>query len=381
MAARKLQQDIDKTVKKVQEGIELFQETFDKIQNCTQPTIKDKLEQDLKKEIKKLQRFRDQIKIWMQSNEIKDKTLLVDNRKLIETQMERFKALEKELKTKTFSQAGLNQLQKIDPLEEKKEQLREWLQVMNDQLTTQIDKLEAEQEHLNLKKKGKNKQQTRTLEIREKIERHKYHQLKLESILRMIDNGKLDVDQVEMVKEDVEDYCNRNEDDDFEENEYMYEDLHLEEAEIFAIGIAHEEDHSNDSIAEDVKEEIKVVEKKKEEKVVVLPPLKKKKEIKPIEKKPPIQLQPTKLQGPVPIDPPLPPATLRYASAAAGSSTAKDEVEKIQEQLQQVVITKKKEETRDLPPLEKELSQLFATPELLDSFKQLQNSFFVNRYQ
>jgi CCR4-NOT transcriptional regulation complex NOT5 subunit len=34
---------------------------------------KEKFEADLKKEIKKLQRYRDQIKTWLQSSEIKDK--------------------------------------------------------------------------------------------------------------------------------------------------------------------------------------------------------------------------------------------------------------------------------------------------------------------
>lgn len=34
---------------------------------------KEKFEADLKKEIKKLQRYRDQIKTWIQSSEIKDK--------------------------------------------------------------------------------------------------------------------------------------------------------------------------------------------------------------------------------------------------------------------------------------------------------------------
>lgn len=58
---------------------------FDKIQTSTNQTQKEKLEVDLKSQIKKLQRLRDQIKTWMQSNDIKDKQSLMDNRKLIET--------------------------------------------------------------------------------------------------------------------------------------------------------------------------------------------------------------------------------------------------------------------------------------------------------
>jgi CCR4-NOT transcription complex subunit 3 len=69
----------------VAEGVEVFEGIFDKIQSATNPTQKDKYESDLKKEIKKLQRFRDQIKTWQASNDIKDKRPLVDNRRLIET--------------------------------------------------------------------------------------------------------------------------------------------------------------------------------------------------------------------------------------------------------------------------------------------------------
>jgi len=55
------------------------------MQNTTNQTQKEKLELDLKTQIKKLQRLRDQIKTWVASNEIKDKSQLLDNRRLIET--------------------------------------------------------------------------------------------------------------------------------------------------------------------------------------------------------------------------------------------------------------------------------------------------------
>lgn len=55
------------------------------MQQSTNQTQKEKLEQDLKTQIKKLQRLRDQIKTWLQSNDIKDKQPLTDNRKIIET--------------------------------------------------------------------------------------------------------------------------------------------------------------------------------------------------------------------------------------------------------------------------------------------------------
>lgn len=51
----------------------------------TNSTQKDKCETDLKTQIKKLQRLRDQIKTWISSSEIKDKNQLLETRKLIET--------------------------------------------------------------------------------------------------------------------------------------------------------------------------------------------------------------------------------------------------------------------------------------------------------
>jgi CCR4-NOT transcription complex subunit 3 len=77
--------EIDRTLKKVSEGVELFESIYDKMQASTNQTQKEKLETDLKTQIKKLQRLRDQIKTWVASNEIKDKSQLLDNRKLIET--------------------------------------------------------------------------------------------------------------------------------------------------------------------------------------------------------------------------------------------------------------------------------------------------------
>ena len=67
------------------EGVEVFESIYEKMQASTNQTQKEKLETDLKTQIKKLQRLRDQIKTWVASNDIKDKSALLDNRKLIET--------------------------------------------------------------------------------------------------------------------------------------------------------------------------------------------------------------------------------------------------------------------------------------------------------
>jgi hypothetical protein len=77
--------EIDRTLKIVSQGVQQFEDTYDTLDKTSNVTQKEKLESDLKTQIKKLQRNRDQIKVWLGSSDIKDKSALLDNRKLIET--------------------------------------------------------------------------------------------------------------------------------------------------------------------------------------------------------------------------------------------------------------------------------------------------------
>ena len=110
---RKLQAEIDRTLKKVQEGVDQFDEIFGKVQTAANSNQKEKYEGELKKEIKKLQRMRDQIKAWATSNDVKDKKPLQESRKRIEAQMEKFKVIERETKAKPFSKEGLGMAAKV----------------------------------------------------------------------------------------------------------------------------------------------------------------------------------------------------------------------------------------------------------------------------
>lgn len=51
----------------------------------------------------------------------------------------------------------------------------------------------------------------------------------LETILRMLDNDSIQVDAIHKIKDDVEYYIDSSQDPDFEENEFLYDDLDLEE--------------------------------------------------------------------------------------------------------------------------------------------------------
>lgn len=51
----------------------------------------------------------------------------------------------------------------------------------------------------------------------------------LETILRMLDNDSILVDAIRKIKDDVEYYVDSSQDPDFEENEFLYDDLDLED--------------------------------------------------------------------------------------------------------------------------------------------------------
>ncbi|CAG2181298.1 unnamed protein product, partial [Oppiella nova] len=178
MADRRKLQEIERCMKKVAEGVETFEDIWQKVHNANNSNQKEKYEADLKKEIKKLQRLRDQIKTWVASSEIKDKRQLLENRKLIETQMERFKVVERETKTKAYSKEGLGAAQKLDPAQRERDDMNNWLSVSIDQLNIQLDQFESESEALQLAQKKSKKdreKQDRIDELKGWVEKHRYH--------------------------------------------------------------------------------------------------------------------------------------------------------------------------------------------------------------
>ncbi|KAI1207217.1 Not1 N-terminal domain, CCR4-Not complex component-domain-containing protein [Annulohypoxylon truncatum] len=260
MAARKLQQEIDKCFKKVAEGVAEFDGIYEKIEQSNNPAQKEKLEDNLKREIKKLQRLRDQIKTWAASNDIKDKAPLLEHRKLIETQMERFKAVEKAMKTKAYSKEGLSAAAKLDPKEKAKHQAGEFLSGVVDELEQQIEALEAEGESIQATmKKGKNQasKADRMATIERIIERHKWHQGKLELIRRSLDNGGVETEQVNDLEESIKYYLSDGMNDDYIEDEGLYDELNLQEEEdVYGMGQENDRVSSQDtqSIQEDTVE-------------------------------------------------------------------------------------------------------------------------------
>lgn len=257
MAQRKLQQEVDRCFKRVAEGITAFEGIFDKIQQTSNQAQKEKLEDALKREIKKLQRQRDQIKTWAASNEIKDKKPLLEQRKLIETQMEKFKAVEKEMKTKAYSKEGLSAAAKLDPKEKERQETGNFLSSMVEELERQIETLEAEAESLQVTvRKGKkdSSKADRVSEIERLTERHKWHQSKLEQMLRALENGGIETEQITELEESIRYYVENNQDVDFMEDDAIYDDLNLDE-EDNEFGGNNDNDRVSSQDAQSVQEE------------------------------------------------------------------------------------------------------------------------------
>jgi len=224
---RKLQAEIDRTLKKVEEGLDLFNEIWDKVYAAQNLAQRDKFEADLKSQIKKLQRLRDQIKVWQADPSIKDKSKIDVARKKIEEKMEAFKVCERETKTKAFSKEGLAQ-DRADPLEKSKNEVREWVRDCIEKLKVQIEEREADIEASVSSAKKKKIDHMAVDALRAKIARHQYHIEMLERILRALDNDAADCDDVNEIRDSVEYYVEANTEDGFLEDEGIYDALTLE---------------------------------------------------------------------------------------------------------------------------------------------------------
>ena len=78
-----------------------------KLDNAPTPAMKERYEQEMKKEIKKLQRIRDYFRQAIGNPEVKEKNKADEARKRVEQEMENFRELERELKRKAYSKRTL----------------------------------------------------------------------------------------------------------------------------------------------------------------------------------------------------------------------------------------------------------------------------------
>ena len=155
--------------------------------------------------------------------------------------MERFKAVEKEMKTKAYSKEGLSLASKIDPKDRERMEMVEFLQHMNEELEQQVEKIEADVEvmHASMKKgkKSDNSKAERIAELEETSERHKWHQGKLDLLQRALENSNVDTEQVKEIEDSIKYYVEENQNPDFMEDDTIYDDFNLDEEEaIYGMG-------------------------------------------------------------------------------------------------------------------------------------------------
>jgi CCR4-NOT transcription complex subunit 3 len=175
--------------------------------------------------------------------------------------MEKFKAVEKAMKTKAYSKEGLSAAAKLDPKERAKMEACDFLGNMVDELERQIETNEAEAESLQATmRKGKNQtaKAERIAEIERVTERHKWHQGKLELIKRSLENGGVETEQVNELEESIKYYVQENATPEFMEDDEMYDELNLQEEEdTYGMGLDNDRVSSQDtqSIQEESPEE------------------------------------------------------------------------------------------------------------------------------
>jgi CCR4-NOT transcription complex subunit 3 len=172
-------------------------------------------------------------------------------------QMEKFKAVEKAMKTKAYSKEGLSATTKLDPKERAKIDCCDFLSTQVDELERQIETLEAEGEGIQATmKKGKNQSSKadRMAEIERITERHKWHQGKLELIKRSLENGGVETEQINSIKDDIKFYVSDGLNPDFMEDEELYDELNLQEEED-AYGMNNDNDRVSSQDTQSIQEE------------------------------------------------------------------------------------------------------------------------------
>ena len=206
-SARKLQSEIDKTLKKVQEGLEMFDDMQAKLDASDTPSLKSKMEEELKRELKKLQKHRDSIKGWASSSEVKIKTPLLDARRNIELRMEAFKSIERDSKMKAYSKEGLMRDAPTTAEERRRAKTAQWMQTLANKLSDEAEVFEAELEALEEagasggKKKAPSAAEKSPEELLTRVIRtHRFHVDKLEALAMSVESGAVDPDEADALK-------------------------------------------------------------------------------------------------------------------------------------------------------------------------------------
>ena len=155
---------------------------------------------------------------WLGNSDIKEKGTIANLCKLIESNMERFRLIEKESKVKAFSKQNLSSEEGSGPKAEAKAFLHRTIALLNGM----IDKVDSDLDQYhsgNLK--GKDKARGQALE--QTLEHHKFMQSGLSRALQGIQDSILDPSEVDNIRQDLEDYIECHDEPDFFFDEYIFD--------------------------------------------------------------------------------------------------------------------------------------------------------------
>lgn len=225
--------EVEAVFKKIHEGLDLFNYYFSRHEASNNDSQREKLESDLKKEIKKLQKFRDQIKNW-QGNDSLEATIaslkLQEHRRLVEEAMECYKEVEKNSKMKSFSNQSimLASLDNGNDLSPEVQEAYEFLTIVVETLTEQNEGLEEEYEKISQKKVRKNNLlaiEERKQELENFRLRNEFHIEKIEAVMNFLRTKKVSAERVLEIQEDLNFYMESNQDPDFVDDETVYDEI------------------------------------------------------------------------------------------------------------------------------------------------------------
>ena len=188
---------------------------------------KQKIEAELRVMIKKLHRVRDQIKIWQENSDLRDRLqVLTESRHSIDRRMERFRQVEQETKLKAFSKGAMAQGGVMTPEEARRARAREWLVVTLEALSDGINSCEAEVEAMsNGADRSAAAREAESRRLTKAIDRRRWHSVRLEALIRLLDNEAVHADEVEAIEDDVAFFLEHADEDEFDMDEGVYDSI------------------------------------------------------------------------------------------------------------------------------------------------------------
>ena len=251
--------------------------------------------------------------------------------------METFKAVEKEMKTKAFSKEGLSQNIKMDPKEKERQELCDFLSDNVDEINRILtEELEPDISALQVALKKKQKDSSKADKIAELegySETYKFHESRLQLLLRSLQNANVENEVVSSIKSDIEEVVKDVREPDFDPDAYegIYDDCNLDNEEA-QFGLANEADRISSQDAQSTQEDAEpepstILKKTKSEPTTARRPSTQIKSPLPAlatlnPHPPPPSLPKDSSMKPAPLPNRPPGETLKYASAAAAAAAS-----------------------------------------------------------